>query len=1260
MLPKAQVGKQTAKKVNIDGKIYSTDSQEYIDMYDEGLIGTMKGDTFYGNKSNLQPVTIYSSYDKDKQKFNKRLQEEASEADYESIMKLDAKYGSPKVVMIPTKDGEFHRPYYNPFTETIYIGSYADNPYPLMDDYIAELSHHKQFKEKSPWLRGLKDFGSMFYNMLKHGESSVEAYERLYNTPGTVEHQAHEEIEPELEEERNKLYWQQRELEDYYEYPGTFQEYNPKLNKKLTKGGWLDKYQDAGTYPKLNFVQEPLATDAFNGRNPSSDIRLRAMMQDKIDQSKEAARPIPKQTFISQGRPNTPEQDKLRYQFNKKYAQDNDLKFNYKTAEVASKHDKTAKGKDWGMVSVPALVQSAAMTTPSGQNYDAGAIGAETFVNTNPLGTGQFLSTGRLYQAGKSLADSKTKNPYINEDNNLFENVLGAAGFLGDIAMLRMGIQKPWGNFNPRMNHPAKLNITASPVDQAIALAQYGKQPILTNLDFHTSQELFNANLFNETFQQTLKRLRNEGNSWLGINKVMDDTYAQLRKNPDFDFNVYEGLLDKMKKRGHLTYLPGTRDFRQTFIQSDYPLGSQAKKTLRNPLGMIDENWGIGDQIINVRGDKMPGYDRFASEKAKMYIPQYERLIKLYKEGKLEDPSLLKDIEQRLTNLYQDIPAIEVHPLTGEPTGNLFTGKEAFRKLRPNKYGGATNTSLPKMQWAGSSQPQNQSLNWLDTLPSRDERLSPNNITSIVDQNAYQKTLVRDKIVGEKRTPVKYVDLQNRIYPDNFKRKRKYIVDKSCSDLEGLGCSWQATTEAMKLTGLPKESYAPANAGYRDAVAERTGLQRIFDQEGEQRKNAESRSAGWKYPTENDFSTWRIGDIVVLDHGHYDEKYNYGPPPGYTEADRTNATHNGVIVGFTKSGRPVIRHGGASGKHAGFQYTEVLGKDNRVSDLRHGRYAIKSVWRPKEINADGLIEKVEYVKDKGADRAKRIAETEFDVKFDLAQTKEEGIIKELPVAAAFAGVDQRLKTKKQLVNLFNDKALDKEIQYKLGIDALTLQNLKPVVYGIAGQEYNYNNLGYAASAKEAVAEALAKVGRENSKGLFQVNYESLTEDERDVLDIKKPDDLFDTNKAYKAAIFLLYQGKQIMDREVDKGTHPELENLNPYFRAAYYYNSPARAVNTAEEWINSEAETKLENPSTWLNWLPGKQTTKKFVGNYDPKKYELRMDAGSYPDKLMEYAQQDLIMKKPEGSESSLEEVRMYGQRTVPPKNVKFIDYNKK
>lgn len=501
------------------------------------------------------------------------------------------------------------------------------------------------------------------------------------------------------------------------------------------------------------------------------------------------------------------------------------------------------------------------------------------------------------------------------------------------------------------------------------------------------------------------------------------------------------------------------------------------------------------------------------------------------------------------------------------------------------------------------------------------------------------QTVLKTKTVGEIRTPLNSKNLRP-IY--KFKSRNKYdredINDTSCTDPNGPGCSYQATRNAMNITGLPIESYAPANAAYRDAVAERTGLQNVFNQEGEQKKYANSGNPGWKYPTTEDFNKWKAGDIVVLDAPGADY-FGYNAPSGFTEKDNSGASHNGVVVGFTENGRPVIKHGYAKGeKGKGVAITEILGKDNRVTNLGHGRYAVKSVWRPKEITDDNNIESVRYIKDTAKEQASRKASTDYPVSFDLKNTSEENLINELPVAASFSGANTRLSTKNNIVNLFNDKNLDKDLQYKFGIDAKTLQNLKPVVYGVAGQETNFNDVDNPLAATKDIPGNL--LNKSNSKGLFQIKYDSLTDDERKLLNIKSPNDLLDNKKAYKAAIVLMHNAYQRMNKEVDEGTHPGLKEADPYFRAAYYYNSPMRATSTAKEWGKGSNPVTFYDPTTWLNPFHSRDRDlfSEPMKNY-VEKAELRMDKGSYPYKLMQKASDLLMDNSSEGKVESLEPV---------------------
>ena len=257
--PMMKKGGQKCPKgyINIDGKCIKLDSQEYIDMLDKGQVGTMEGDTFWGNKSTLQPVTIHGSKDKGTNEFYKKLAQVHSPEAYEALLELGQKYGSP-YVSINDKPGFFdpeypegspnaskYRPTFNPFTGNMTLG---DSPGNLDDAYIAELAHRKQWLDKGPTdfqLRGIKLFPRIIKNFL---DPNKKGYEEEYDIPGSIEYEAHEEIEPKLQKEYDDLYWKKMDESHYYKYPGTFSKFsNWKPTKTYKNGGWLNQYANGAT-----------------------------------------------------------------------------------------------------------------------------------------------------------------------------------------------------------------------------------------------------------------------------------------------------------------------------------------------------------------------------------------------------------------------------------------------------------------------------------------------------------------------------------------------------------------------------------------------------------------------------------------------------------------------------------------------------------------------------------------------------------------------------------------------------------------------------------------------------------------------------------------------------------------------------------------------------------------------------------------------------------------------------------------------------
>ena len=255
-LPKAQVGMQTDCPegfVNIDGNCIKKESYYYKRLLDEGRVGTMKDDVWYGNKAELPEVTVYASRDKDTQAFYDFLRQNTNQETNDALLGLSNEYPNPKVSMhdkpgflSPKFSNGAYRPNYNPFTQRINLRS---NPGSVIGDYIAELAHHKQLHKK-----GATDF---IFDAAGDIIKSTPNYEDLYYEEGNFEHDAHENIEPQLRKEFTKRKFDNYFKTEAYEQPGSFYMNHPqwKTSKKkeggdisipdLNSGNWLSKYKES-------------------------------------------------------------------------------------------------------------------------------------------------------------------------------------------------------------------------------------------------------------------------------------------------------------------------------------------------------------------------------------------------------------------------------------------------------------------------------------------------------------------------------------------------------------------------------------------------------------------------------------------------------------------------------------------------------------------------------------------------------------------------------------------------------------------------------------------------------------------------------------------------------------------------------------------------------------------------------------------------------------------------------------------------------
>lgn len=139
-------------------------------------------------------------------------QEVLNEELYQALWQLEAECGEPKIrLVLDPKDTNLHssRDSYDQKTNTIFIvWPYKDSIRRGESGLIAELSHSKQFSDKplqsryQQWL----DADLVRKEMKRTGLNWDTAYDKLlYSLPGSIEHEAHSEIEPKIHEQLESL-----------------------------------------------------------------------------------------------------------------------------------------------------------------------------------------------------------------------------------------------------------------------------------------------------------------------------------------------------------------------------------------------------------------------------------------------------------------------------------------------------------------------------------------------------------------------------------------------------------------------------------------------------------------------------------------------------------------------------------------------------------------------------------------------------------------------------------------------------------------------------------------------------------------------------------------------------------------------------------------------------------------------------------------------------------------------------------------------
>ena len=222
------------------------------------------------------------------------------------------------------------------------------------------------------------------------------------------------------------------------------------------------------------------------------------------------------------------------------------------------------------------------------------------------------------------------------------------------------------------------------------------------------------------------------------------------------------------------------------------------------------------------------------------------------------------------------------------------------------------------------------------------------------------------------------------------------------------------------------------------------------------------------------------------------------------------------------------------------------------------------------------------------------------------------IDRDMPLYYA-SGENIRQDTKDELVSMFNNKDLDKQLKRELKITDHDLQRIKPLIYGVIGQESQFNNpRSVTAGAKYMYENMFSPEG--NSLGPGQVKLKSITPAVREAFGIAKGEDLQNLKNTYIGLTDIISNAVNYTDKYVTEETHPNLVDKDRFERALYFLNSPGKVRKSDSQNYNES----LDDASYF-----SRLTEEGRQENVDrANKTKLSMDPGSYPAKVLKRAKE--------------------------------------
>jgi hypothetical protein len=208
-----------------------------------------------------------------------------------------------------------------------------------------------------------------------------------------------------------------------------------------------------------------------------------------------------------------------------------------------------------------------------------------------------------------------------------------------------------------------------------------------------------------------------------------------------------------------------------------------------------------------------------------------------------------------------------------------------------------------------------------------------------------------------------------------------------------------------------------------------------------------------------------------------------------------------------------------------------------------------------------------------------------------------------------SGEDVRQGTREGLADMFNNKELDSQLKRELKITDQDLQKIKPLIYGVVGQESQFNNPRSTTGGLKYMFENMFSP-KGKSLGPGQIKLKSITPSVKEAFGITKGSDLQDLKNTYVGLADIISKSANITDKYVSQETHPDLVDKDRFERALYFLNSPSKVRRSDKQ----NYDNSLQSNSVLTNF--SEQAMMDAVDRAN--KTKLSMDPGSYPAKVLD------------------------------------------